>query len=180
VFRRFSGLTELDISDSATLTGYGLWRLATVGLRSLTTLDLSGSYKEHRSQLDNGFEALSLGGFPALRSLKLAGCEVTDSVVKQISTISTLTELNIRQCVPLVLGLGPMSMRSRAPCPTWSIVLSSPSSGQRACQQAPLSLPYVLWDATSCRKAAPLTEPIVDSWSCGHSQDAGRGNRRCA
>jgi hypothetical protein len=141
VFRRFSGLTELDISDSATLTGYGLWRLATVGLRSLTTLDLSGSYKEHRSQLDNGFEALSLGGFPALRSLKLAGCEVTDSVVKQISTISTLTELNIRQCVPLVLGLGPMSMRSRAPCPTWSIVLSSTSFGSASVPTRPAVTP---------------------------------------
>ena len=61
-------------------------------------------------------------GFPALRSLKLGGCEVTDAVVKQLSTISTLTELDIHQCVPLVLGVGPMSMRSRAL--HWSILLS--------------------------------------------------------
>ena len=77
-------------------------------MSALTTLDLSHSYEEYRSQLDSGFEALSLGGFPALRSLKLGGCEVTDAVVKQLSTISTLTKLSIYQCVPLVLGLGPV------------------------------------------------------------------------
>ena len=108
VFGRFSALTELHITHSTTLTGYGLWRLASAGLSALTTLNLSHSYEEYRSQLDSGFEALSLGGFPALRSLKLGGCEVTDAVVKQLSTISTLTELSIYQCVPLVLGLGPV------------------------------------------------------------------------
>jgi hypothetical protein len=94
VFGRFSGLTELQIRESHTLTGYGLWRLASVGLSALTALDLSYSYEEC-SQLDDGFEALSLGGFPVLRSLKLAGCEVTDAALKKISNISTLTELDI-------------------------------------------------------------------------------------
>jgi hypothetical protein len=100
VFGRFSGLTELHIRDSTTLTGYGLWRLAGAGLSSLMTLDLSYSYEENRSHLDNGFEALSLGGFPALRSLKLECCEATDAAVKHLSTISTLTELDISRCVP--------------------------------------------------------------------------------
>ena len=75
-------------------------------MSALTTLDLSHSYEEYRSQLDSGFEALSLGGFPALRSLKLECCEATDAAVKHLSTISTLTELSIYQCVPLVLDLG--------------------------------------------------------------------------
>ena len=119
VFGRFSGLTELHITNSTTLTGYGLWRLASAGLSALTSLNLTHSYEEC-SQLHDGFEALSLG-LPALRSLKLGGCEVTDAVVKQLSTISTLTELDIHQCVPLVL-VGPMSMRSRAS--HWSILLS--------------------------------------------------------
>ena len=48
VFRRFSGLTELHITNSTTLTGYGLWRLASAGLSALTTLNLSHSYEEYR------------------------------------------------------------------------------------------------------------------------------------
>ena len=94
VFGRFSGLTELQIRASTTLTTYGLRELASVGLSALTSLDLSDSYDELSIQ-DDGLEALSLVGFPALRSLRLRNCDVSDAVVKQISTISTLTELDI-------------------------------------------------------------------------------------
>ena len=94
VFGRFSGLTELQISASHTLTTYGLRELASVGLSALTSLDLSDSYDQF-STPDDGLEALSLVGFPALRSLRLRNCDVSDAVVKQISTISTLTELDI-------------------------------------------------------------------------------------
>jgi hypothetical protein len=103
VFGRFSGLTELHIQGSHTLTASGLRDLASVGLSALKSLDLSESFDESSSP-DDGLEALSLVGFPALRSLKLANCDVSDAVVKQISTISTLTELNIGRYA-LVLGL---------------------------------------------------------------------------
>jgi hypothetical protein len=94
VFGRFSGLTELQIRASTTLTTYGLRELASVGLSALTSLDLSDSYDQF-STPDDGLEALSLVGFPALRSLRLRNCDVSDAGVKQISTISTLTELDI-------------------------------------------------------------------------------------
>ena len=103
VFGRFSGLTELHIQGSHTLTASGLRDLASVGLSALTSLDLSDSYDELSIQ-DDGLEALSLVGFPALRSLRLRNCDVSDAAVKQISTISTLTELNIGRYAR-VLGL---------------------------------------------------------------------------
>ena len=46
VFERFSGLTELQISASITLTVYRLRQLASVGLSALTSLDLGDSYEE--------------------------------------------------------------------------------------------------------------------------------------
>ena len=60
VFERFSGLTELQIRASTTLTTYGLRELASVGLSALTSLDLCESYEECCSfQLDDGLKALS-------------------------------------------------------------------------------------------------------------------------
>jgi hypothetical protein len=67
VFERFSGLTELQISASITLTVYRLRQLASVGLSALTSLDLGDSYEECCSlQPDDGLKALSLGVLPAL------------------------------------------------------------------------------------------------------------------
>ena len=101
VFGRFSGLVELEICHSRTLTGYGLWRLASVGLSGLTSLDLgSNYYDDYRyPQLDCGYEALGLGGFPALQTLNLFGCAVTDEALKHISKITSLTHLNLGGCV---------------------------------------------------------------------------------
>ena len=101
VFGRFSGLVELEICHSPTLTGYGLWRLASVGLSGLTSLDLSESfdYDFGVSQLECGYEALGLGGFPALQTLNLFGCAVTDEALKHISKITSLTHLNLGGCV---------------------------------------------------------------------------------
>jgi hypothetical protein len=113
VFGRFSGLTELQISASHTLTAFGLRELASVGLSALTSLDLSDSYDELSIQ-DDGLEALSLVGFPALRSLRLRNCDVSDAAVKQISTISTLTELDIGRLARVLSGV----MRRRR----WSVV----------------------------------------------------------
>ena len=64
VFGRFSGLTELQISASHTLTTYGLRELASVGLTSLYLCDSCEDCCLF--QLDDGLKALALGGFPVL------------------------------------------------------------------------------------------------------------------
>ena len=67
MFGRFSGLTELQISASHTLTTYGLRELASVGLSALTSLYLCDSCEDCCSfQLNDGLKALALGGFPVL------------------------------------------------------------------------------------------------------------------
>lgn len=96
VFGRFSALVELEMCDSSTLTSEKLQQLASVGLPHLQSLDLSYSDEAFSiTPLGRGYEALGLGGFPALQSLKLMGCEVTDAAARSISTISTLTRLNL-------------------------------------------------------------------------------------
>ena len=67
VFGRFSGLTELHIQGSHTLTGSRLRDLASVGLSALTSLYLCDSCEDCCSfQLNDGLKALALGGFPVL------------------------------------------------------------------------------------------------------------------
>jgi hypothetical protein len=96
VFGRFSGLVELEICNSSTLTSAGLQLLASARLPHLQSLDLGYSDEAFPTpQLGCGYEALGLDGFPALRSLKLMGCEVTDAAAKNISTITTLTLLDL-------------------------------------------------------------------------------------